>query len=60
MPGVSSKEIAMTQPIVPCLWFDGNAEEAANYYVRNETPRTRSSGVYHPPSVEFGQPRTTR
>ena len=24
----------MTQPIVPCLWFDGNAEEAVNYYVR--------------------------
>ena len=23
----------MTQPIAPCLWFDGNAEEAVNYYV---------------------------
>jgi predicted 3-demethylubiquinone-9 3-methyltransferase (glyoxalase superfamily) len=23
----------MPQPIAPCLWFDGNAEEAANYYV---------------------------
>ncbi len=23
----------MTQPIAPCLWFNGNAEEAANYYV---------------------------
>jgi predicted 3-demethylubiquinone-9 3-methyltransferase (glyoxalase superfamily) len=23
----------MKQPITPCLWFDGNAEEAANYYV---------------------------
>ncbi len=23
----------MTQPIAPCLWFDGNAEEAATYYV---------------------------
>ena len=22
----------MTQPIAPCLWFDGNAEEAVNYY----------------------------
>ncbi len=21
------------QPIAPCLWFDGNAEEAVNYYV---------------------------
>jgi predicted 3-demethylubiquinone-9 3-methyltransferase (glyoxalase superfamily) len=31
--GVSSEENTMTQPIAPCLWFDGNAEEAANYYV---------------------------
>jgi predicted 3-demethylubiquinone-9 3-methyltransferase (glyoxalase superfamily) len=23
----------MTQPIAPCLWFDGNAEEAVNYYL---------------------------
>jgi len=23
----------MPQPIAPCLWFDGVAEEAANYYV---------------------------
>ena len=23
----------MTQPIAPCLWFDGNAEEAVNFYV---------------------------
>lgn len=23
----------MTNPIVPCLWFDNQAEEAANYYV---------------------------
>jgi len=23
----------MTQPIAPCLWFDGNAEEAVDYYV---------------------------
>jgi predicted 3-demethylubiquinone-9 3-methyltransferase (glyoxalase superfamily) len=22
----------MTHPIVPCLWFDNNAEEAVNYY----------------------------
>ena len=31
--GVESEENAMTQPIAPCLWFNGNAEEAANYYV---------------------------
>lgn len=23
----------MPRPITPCLWFDGNAEEAVNYYV---------------------------
>ena len=23
----------MANPIAPCLWFDGNAEEAVNYYV---------------------------
>ena len=23
----------MTRPIAPCLWFDGNAEEAVDYYV---------------------------
>ncbi|RDC60452.1 2-polyprenyl-6-hydroxyphenol methylase [Alteripontixanthobacter maritimus] len=23
----------MTNPIVPCLWFDGNAEEAMRFYV---------------------------
>jgi predicted 3-demethylubiquinone-9 3-methyltransferase (glyoxalase superfamily) len=33
VPGVSSEENSMTQPIAPCLWFDGNAEEAVNYYV---------------------------
>lgn len=25
--------MATIQPIVPCLWFDDQAEEAANYYV---------------------------
>ena len=25
--------MAMTQKTVPCLWFDGHAEEAANFYV---------------------------
>ena len=23
----------MAQPIAPCFWFDGNAEEAVSYYV---------------------------
>jgi len=27
------EENSMPQPIAPCLWFNGNAEEAANYYV---------------------------
>jgi predicted 3-demethylubiquinone-9 3-methyltransferase (glyoxalase superfamily) len=30
---VESEETTMTQQITPCLWFDGNAEEAVNYYV---------------------------
>jgi predicted 3-demethylubiquinone-9 3-methyltransferase (glyoxalase superfamily) len=30
---MSSEENTMTQPITPCLWFDGNAEEAVNHYV---------------------------
>jgi len=33
MPGLEREEHAMTQPIAPCLWFDGNAEEAVAYYV---------------------------
>jgi predicted 3-demethylubiquinone-9 3-methyltransferase (glyoxalase superfamily) len=27
------EEQVMTQPIAPCLWFDGNAEEAVQFYV---------------------------
>ena len=33
----------MTQPIAPCLWFDGNAEDAVNYYVWNGTQVTAPS-----------------
>ena len=25
--------MTQTQTIIPCLWFDSNAEEAANFYV---------------------------
>jgi len=25
--------VAAPQPIVPCLWFDSQAEEAAKYYI---------------------------
>jgi predicted 3-demethylubiquinone-9 3-methyltransferase (glyoxalase superfamily) len=31
--GVDGEETTMTRPIAPCLWFDGNAEEAVDYYV---------------------------
>jgi predicted 3-demethylubiquinone-9 3-methyltransferase (glyoxalase superfamily) len=31
--GVGSREKVMTRQITPCLWFNGNAEEAVNYYV---------------------------
>ncbi len=33
----------MSKPIVPCLWFDANAEEAVNYYVSI----FKDSGVLH-------------
>ena len=33
VPAMSSEECSMTQPIAPCLWCDGNAEEAVDYYV---------------------------
>jgi predicted 3-demethylubiquinone-9 3-methyltransferase (glyoxalase superfamily) len=29
---VDCEENALAQPIAPCLWFDNQAEEAANYY----------------------------
>ncbi len=29
----------MTDKIVPCLWFDGRAEEAAGFYVSQIVPR---------------------
>ncbi len=31
--GVEREENSVTQPIAPCLWFDGNAEDAVDYYV---------------------------
>jgi len=30
---VRIEEYTMTKPIAPCLWFDGVAEEAVDYYV---------------------------
>jgi predicted 3-demethylubiquinone-9 3-methyltransferase (glyoxalase superfamily) len=35
--------------IKPCLWFDGNAEEAANFYV-GLLPDSRIEGVHRAPS----------
>lgn len=34
----------MTSPITPCLWFDGRAEEAAEFYV-SVFPDSRITGV---------------
>ena len=35
--------------ITPCLWFDGNAEEAANFYV-SVFPDSRVDAVHRAPS----------
>ena len=35
--------------ITPCLWFDGNAEEAANFYVTLQ-PDSRVTGVHRSPA----------
>ena len=34
--------------ITPCLWFDGKAEEAANYYV-TVFPKSRVDSIHHAP-----------
>ena len=39
----------MQTKIKPCLWFDGNAEEAANFYV-GLLPDSRIDGVHRAPS----------
>ena len=38
----------MTDKILACLWYDGDAEEAANFYART-FPDSRVSGVYRAP-----------
>lgn len=35
--------------ITPCLWFDGNAEEAANFYV-TVFPNSRVEAIHHAPT----------
>lgn len=39
----------MSEKIVPCLWFDGNAEEAANFYT-GLVPDSRVVAVHRSPS----------
>ena len=36
-------------PLYPCLWFDGNAEEAANFYV-TLLPDSHIDQVWHSPA----------
>ena len=37
------------KPITPCLWFGGDAEEAANFYVSLQ-PDSRIDGVFRAPA----------
>lgn len=39
----------MSQKIIPCLWFDGNAEEAANFYA-SVLPDSRVKAVHRTPA----------
>jgi predicted 3-demethylubiquinone-9 3-methyltransferase (glyoxalase superfamily) len=43
----------MNKPITPCLWFDGNAREAAEFYT-SIFPDSKMGGVAHAP--EGGTP----
>lgn len=51
----------MTAKIQPCLWFDGNAEEAARFYAAT-FPDTRIDAIHHAPgdypSGKKGDPLT--
>ena len=47
----------MQQQIVPNLWFDGQAEEAASFYV-SVFPNSRILGVAHYTEVGPGEPGT--
>jgi predicted 3-demethylubiquinone-9 3-methyltransferase (glyoxalase superfamily) len=46
------------QKITPCLWFDGNAEEAANYYV-SLLPDSRVDRVVRSPAETPSGPAGT-
>ncbi len=41
--------ISMMQKVTPCLWFDGDAEEAASYYV-TLLPDSRIDRVFRSPA----------
>src|SRR3954468_7502164 len=45
-PGASSEENTMPQRITPFLWFDDNAEEAANFYI-SVFPNSEVTEVSH-------------
>lgn len=44
----------MVQKIVPNLWFDGNAEEAINFYISVFPDGKLINTVYYPESAEDG------
>jgi 2-polyprenyl-6-hydroxyphenyl methylase/3-demethylubiquinone-9 3-methyltransferase len=43
------KEHQMTKKIAPCLWFDGNAEDAAGFYART-FPDSHIDAVHRSPA----------
>ena len=43
------KKESMTTKIAPCLWFDGNAEEAAEFYART-FPESRVDAITRSPA----------
>jgi len=47
---MAAKRPSTIQPISPCLWFDGNAEEAARFYV-SVFPHGKIHEVTHFPAV---------
>jgi len=46
----AKRSTASIQQISPCLWFDGNAEEAARFYV-SVFPKAKITGITHYPDV---------
>lgn len=46
----AKRAAASIQPISPCLWFDGNAKEAAEFYV-SVFPKGKITRITHYPDV---------